>query len=320
MRLRDGISVFQRIEDSRQLGCGQHAVELRGLSDGQKQVLDLLNYRYPPAFVRVRSAEIIHPREWEALEDVLTEAGALDTSESLPSSDEERRLVRRDGDCQALGRRRRMRVQLRVFPCDDTFQLIKMRPYLQAVVSHLFNYGFTDVGLEYLGTDYPPAVATQVHTQIDGRLTKLKSPTHVVAIFPHHAGSAQLVGMYREGIDHLLVVIGDTEVQVGPFVRVHSGPCAHCLDFHERDLDRSSPLVAAQARSQDFPALTADLSDLAAMHTARAVADEADRRGWVSGEARYLDADLLVERFQWSQHAHCPHHLTPISDEDGEGS
>lgn len=318
MRLRDGISVFQRIEDSRQLGCGQHAVELRGLSDGQKQVLDLLNYRYPRAFVRVRTAELINASEWEALEEVLTEAGALDTSESLPSTDEERRLLRRDGDCQALSRRRRSRIVLRVFPCEDSFQLIKMRPYLRSVVSNLFNYGFTDIGLDYRGTDYPPAVAAQAHTQIDQRLRSLKSPTHVVAIFPRHAASAQLVGLYREGIDHLVVVIGDSEVQVGPFVRVHCGPCAHCLDLHERDLDRSSPLVAAQARSHDFPALIGDLSDMAAIHTARAVADEADRRGWATGEARYLDADLLIERFQWPRHTHCPHHLTPISDADGK--
>lgn len=311
MRLRDGIAVFQRDEHTRQLGCGPHAVELRGLTPEQVQLLDALGNGPHPSASLTPKMVAIGSEQRRQLGQVLNAVGALSYEDDLGGSDEECRLYRRDGHSEALKARRASRLQLRVFACADPFQLLKMRPYLRAVVNRLFNYGFTHIGLDYQGRDYPARLRGDLGAEIDARLRKVKSPHQIVAVFPRRLRGTHLIETYREGIDHLVVVLDDREIQIGPYVRVHHGPCGHCLDLHERDLDRAATDLASQASFHSLPTFPADLTELAAMHTARAVADEVDHRGWASGEARYCDEDLLVERFQWPSHNRCPHHQPP---------
>ncbi|MDO5721956.1 MAG: hypothetical protein Q4P06_05375 [Actinomycetaceae bacterium] len=313
MQLRDGVVIFQRLDANRQVGCGPHAVELKGLTPAQTYILDLLNARITPAGIETKVKEHLSTEEWEELKDVLTKMDAVTETQTGASSDEGRRLMRRDGNEDALQWRNRARLLISAFPCADRYQWLKLQPFLSQLVTHLFNYGFTHVGLRYSGTDVPSANRDGLDAAVDPRLKEVRSPTHVVAIFSHYWDATELAHFYRAGLDHLVVVVGDAQVQVGPFVRVASGPCAYCLDMHAGDYDPSAAHVALQARRQLFPTLTSDLATLAAMHAARAIADEVDRRGWRTGEIRYLDADLLVERFRWPEHPECPHLLSPVS-------
>lgn len=50
----------------------------------------------------------------------------------------------------------------------------------------------------------------------------------------------------RLGLDHLLVVIDEDRVRIGPLVRPGRTPCVSCHDLHRADWDRSWPVLLHQ--------------------------------------------------------------------------
>lgn len=312
MRLRDGIAFFRRRGGGYQIECGSHTIELFGLSAEQMSVLDCLNQRVSASYLRQCLGQVGQPEELEQVEQILQDAACLADSQLPPHDDEELRLERRDGHLAARSRRGRMRVRIVVEPCADQRQLDKLRPLLRQIVQRLFDYGVRTVDVTLAGAELTRGQRQRIRANIDPRLKDTRIPTLVVAVFSRRICASALAPIYHEGIDHLLVVVGNDETQVGPLVRIYDGPCAQCLELHERDGDPLWPEVSVEAQGQPLPALGGDLVTLTAMHVARAVVDEVDDCRWLPGETRYFDANLLQERYRWPSHRECRDHLSAM--------
>jgi hypothetical protein len=97
----------------------------------------------------------------------------------------------------------------------------------------------------------------------------------------------------RRGLDHLLVVIDEDRVRIGPLVRPGRTPCVSCHDLHRADWDRAWPVLAHQlgrhTATMTPPALSAVTTYAAGVEVAAEVLAHLDRR-----RSRLLGQCLVV--------------------------
>jgi bacteriocin biosynthesis cyclodehydratase domain-containing protein len=130
------------------------------------------------------------------------------------------------------------------------------------------------------------------------------------------AGAAQ--PLVARDVPHLVVVVRETSVQVGPLVDPGHGPCLRCLDLHRGDRDPQWPLVLAQLLSprttRAAPREETATARLAASLAALQVVGHLDGRRTPAAHGATLECDLpdgLVSRRPWPVHPACGCHWPP---------
>lgn len=131
-------------------------------------------------------------------------------------------------------------------------------------------------------------------------------PDVVVTVFARVADPVRLRALVREDVAHLVVVVGEVSVAVGPLVTPGRGPCARCLDLHRTDADPCWPAVATQLRLAPALGAEAGTAQLAAAVAARTVLGQLDGRPAEAGTVVEVDAlqpQPVVHR--WAVHPDC---------------
>jgi bacteriocin biosynthesis cyclodehydratase domain-containing protein len=72
------------------------------------------------------------------------------------------------------------------------------------------------------------------------------SPPLGIAVSHHVHDPVVGAAWLRRDVPHLSVVVGDQRTRVGPLIVPGVTACAHCLDLHRSDVDRSWGVIAAQ--------------------------------------------------------------------------
>lgn len=110
----------------------------------------------------------------------------------------------------------------------------------------------------------------------------------------------------RRDVPHLGVVLGDSEVRIGPVVEPGDGPCLYCLELHHTDADPAWPAMAAQLWGRRSPLDTGLVAAEAATVAARLVLSRLDRgRAWPATSI-VLDAGTgIMRRAGVRRHPEC---------------
>jgi len=113
-------------------------------------------------------------------------------------------------------------------------------------------------------------------------------------------------------VPHLSVVVRETSIVVGPFVRPGNGPCLRCLDLHRTDRDPQWPLVLAQLlrrpAERRLPYEETALAHVAAGIAALQVLAHLDGRDAPAAAGATLEIELphgLAGRRPWPAHPSC---------------
>ncbi len=124
----------------------------------------------------------------------------------------------------------------------------------------------------------------------------------------------------RRDVPHLAVVLGDTEVRIGPMIEPGNGPCLHCLERQRTDVDPAWPAIASQLWGRGSPAETALVSSEAAALTTRLAVARLQDSPTVAellptATSLHLDADSgRISRRNWSPHPECACLALPGND------
>ena len=113
-------------------------------------------------------------------------------------------------------------------------------------------------------------------------------------------------------VPHLSVVVRETSIVVGPFVRPGNGPCLRCLDLHRTDRDPQWPLVLAQLlrrpAERRLPYEETALAHVAAGIAALQVLAHVDGHDAPAAAGATLEVELphgLAGRRPWPAHPSC---------------
>ncbi len=113
----------------------------------------------------------------------------------------------------------------------------------------------------------------------------------------------------RSTIDHLLVVIDEERIRIGPLIRPGQTPCMHCYDLHRTDWDRAWPALATQFGRPHRtivtpPAVSSTTAHTAAAEVAANVLTHCDSNNL--GDAGRITAigPTQTDRAQWQVNFH----------------
>ncbi|MDO5050083.1 MAG: hypothetical protein Q4D87_09435 [Actinomycetaceae bacterium] len=306
MQLREGTSVFIRSNGDVQVGLGRKSAIVSGLSPAEQSYLQTL--RFPAtgsdAVQRARKRGIPQERVVR-IENLLDKQKLIQWEPEPEASPDTQRLLRRDGDTFALDARPNARVDIVAFGCGDPVQLLKMRPYVAALVESLKASAITRISFDYQGRDMGSMTRTALSELVGLEKPLTSDPHFVIALFARASSAAMAYPWQEAGIPHASVVFHEDCIQVGPFVRPGKSPCLKCVDRNFRDIDPDWPALQIQCRDQPFPVYSPDLTNTAAAMTARLVVNEFDGHGTEPGEVRFIDEDFVCERATWPRHLDC---------------
>lgn len=306
MQLREGTAVFVRANGDVQVGMGPASTVLTGLEPVEQSYLQSLKFHSSNTATHARAKKRnISEARVHKLEDLLKQRHLTQLAAEVQSTSDSKRLMRRDGTTNALGKREQIRVDIAAHSCGDPTQFLKMRTYLTALVESLRGASIKRLDLRYLGDDMGNSSRTTLNRSV-GLGKPLASEPHLIIALFARASSYSLIREWQDsGVPLLSVVFNEDNVQVGPFVRTGGSPCLECVDRNLRDVDEEWPALQVQCRHQPFPSLSPDLIAASAMMTARLVANEIDGYGLPPGEVRFIDENFVVDRFSWPIHREC---------------
>lgn len=322
MRLRPGLEVVWRRAGESQVGadprCG---VVLEGLSAPEQRLVEYL--RSAPTqddVVRRARALGIPPDRAAEILGLLSRAGVLDPR-PLPAwevtgaaADEAywSRIAREpDGVLAARGSAAvavqgldRLGMTVAVTLAQAGVGTVLCTDRALVTTSDLGYFHLRDVGRPREGAARAILAGAFPHTRTaDGPDVR---PDVVVAVFPRVADPVRLRALVREDVPHLLVVVGEVSVTVGPLVTPGRGPCARCLDLHRTDADPCWPAVATQLRLAPALGAEAGTAQLASAVAARAVLGHLD--GAPDEPGTMVEVDALQPQpvvHRWAVHPDC---------------
>jgi len=114
----------------------------------------------------------------------------------------------------------------------------------------------------------------------------------------------------RRDIPHLAVVIGDSEVTIGPVVEPGVGPCLYCQLLHRTDADPAWPAIATQLHGRRSAADTPLVASETASLASRAVLAFLQRPAVEARPRDYTSVSLSTETgalrtVSWTPHPAC---------------
>ena len=130
----------------------------------------------------------------------------------------------------------------------------------------------------------------------------------LVALVDHGVSDpVRLRPLVREDVPHLLVVVREVDVLVGPLVTPGGGPCGRCVELHRTDADDRWPALATQLLGAPARGVEATSALLAAGTAVGEVLAHLDGRPVAtSGTSLAVDPRRPVPRTrQWPVHPAC---------------
>jgi hypothetical protein len=126
--------------------------------------------------------------------------------------------------------------------------------------------------------------------------------------------------LMRDDVPHVVVLVREIDVVVGPLVRPGLSPCLRCLDLVRSDEDPRWPAVATQLTTVPPSGTEATLSWLAAAMAAHQVLAHVDGRGvLVDGATLEISATYPLPRYrEWAMHPECGCSAPALSGVGGE--
>ncbi len=312
-----GTAVFHYPDGVSEIGCGRRAHTLAGLTESQQDYLDSLrsDRNLSPRTRRARELGEDHA----PLVDAMRRASFVTDTDTVGDDPEQRRVLLRDGHTRCLSARATAAITLRVHALPDPLFSPGLATFLDALVDELTRAGFTRIAIVNATGASVADLTCAMSPQWVQRLSEpSREPALTIPIFARTASGAALTDLHLRGLDHLVVVRGEEEAQIGPYVRVGITPCVECMDLHASSVDPQWVRRQRDSITQPAPAISDTLDRLTALLLARAVSDIVDadtvvgyraspslRLLFAPGEVRFIDGDLSVERTLWEPHPHC---------------
>jgi ThiF family len=159
----------------------------------------------------------------------------------------------------------------------------------------------------------------QTRTQVSGDLR----PDLLVLVAHGAVDARRTDGLLREDVVHLVVVVRERDVVVGPLVRPGRTACLRCLDLHRRDRDPEWPRLVPQLAASADGLAGREETTLAALAASLATAQaltHLDGRLVPAAADATLEASLpdgLVAVRPWTSHPECGCTWPPPRAESG---
>lgn len=141
-------------------------------------------------------------------------------------------------------------------------------------------------------------------------------PRLAVAVVDHVVDPALRAAWTRRDVPHLVVVVGDGRVRVGPFVVPGAGPCLQCVEYARVDDDPAWPAVAAQVWGRPAAPLSPYRTAAIAAATTRLLLERlpfVTQTPW-SEQLVFDRGDLSVSQQPVSTHPRCACRALPGTD------
>lgn len=296
MQLRKGLAVFDR-SDAIQVGFGDHAHALTGLTDSERALLILLRKTLPGSQVRTRARRLgIADARMQEIEKDLAEADLLQYDDS--------------------GRPRPFALHVTIARVSDPRQFHLIRPFLKTLLHHP-SLAHCALDITYLGEDLGPHPRDVIASDLDVTLRTCETPDVAIILFARAPSTPVVMNYVMSHTPLLTVVFGEGYTEVGPYAHPGMEPCIQCIDMHYGDADEQWERISAQLSDQPFPAVGYSLARVTA-HVVSSIID--GLRGGtipVPGLVHAIDENLVSELYRFPPHPECGCGFTPDQWLDG---